>query len=90
MSTGQRIAGTDKGDAGLLALQVIMLERGLKARDIAARCGLNVRTVQNVISGSNVNITSRRRVEDAVGCPIWSGLEEFKARQGKSQMKEMK
>jgi len=64
-----------------LALKVEMIKRGLSAEQLAARAGTTANVVRNVLSGRNRCRPGLRRIEDALQLPLWSTLEEFRARQ---------
>jgi hypothetical protein len=58
-------------------IKMVMLQRGLKPRDIAEGTGLGIGYIYQLISGVTACKKGRQRVESFLGAPIWSTPEEF-------------
>lgn len=49
----------------------ILSARGESFADLAAKCGLNIRTVYNLANGGNKTESGRAKVERSLGIKIW-------------------
>jgi hypothetical protein len=57
-----------------------MLKRAISRSDLAARVKVSPKVLSNVVCGSGRSPGIRRRIEEALGIPVWSTPEEFHAR----------
>lgn len=51
--------------------KVLMIERGIKPRDIASGTGLTVNYIYRLLNGLVVSSSGRRKIEAFLGQPIW-------------------
>ena len=64
-----------------IAARVEVARRGWNAPHIGKLIGVDHRQVKNVICGNDASWPIRRKIEDLLGLPLWSDLDEFLARQ---------
>jgi hypothetical protein len=56
--------------------KMLMLQRGLRPRDVALGTGLALSYVYRLLSGHEVTKRGRERIEKFFGVPIWSGAKD--------------
>ena len=69
---------TERNDFATRSLLIQMISEGVNQRQLADRCGVDIRLIQNQLASNFPSQRARFRVENALKIPIWSTLEEFK------------
>ena len=62
----------------------VIAEHGLTIRDLAAKTGLSIRYVYNLLEGSSVTRRGREKIEDVLG-PLWTDPLDFMRRKQQQQ-----
>ena len=57
-----------------------LLRRGLKPADVGLALGVSGDHVSNVVSGSLRSHSLQQQLEDYLGMPFWSSVEDFRRR----------
>jgi len=60
-------------------IRIELLLRNIANVELVAMTGLSKGTIRNIIGGSNQTRRGRAAIEQAIGIPIWSEMEEFLA-----------